>query len=82
VDELYVNVLLSLESSHNNPPDIDLAVHDVVVTDVDADDAEDVPLVFVAVTVNVYAVPSVNPETVIGDDVPVPVNPPGELVTV
>ena len=40
------------------------------------------PLAFVAVTVNVYAVPPVNPETVIGDDEPVPVNPPGELVTV
>ena len=53
-----------------------------VVTELDTDDAEDVPLVFVAVTVNVYAVPEVNPDTVIGDDEPVPVNPPGELVTV
>jgi len=55
-----------------------------VVTELDADDAEDVPLAFVAVTVtvNVYAVPPVKPLTVIGDDEPVAVNPPGELVTV
>jgi hypothetical protein len=38
----------------------------------DAADAVDVPLAFVAVTVNVYAVPDVSPETVIGL-VPVPV---------
>jgi len=55
---------------------------EIVVTEVDAEDELDVPLVFVAVTVNVYAVPEVNPDTVIGDDEPVPVNPPGELVTV
>jgi hypothetical protein len=36
----------------------------------------------VAVTVNVYAVPLDKPETVIGLDVPVPVNPPGEDVIV
>ena len=40
------------------------------------------PLVFVAVTVNVYPVPAVNPLTVIGDDEPVAVIDPGELVTV
>ena len=38
----------------------------------DAADAADVPLAFVAVTVNVYAVDAVRPETVIGDE-PVPV---------
>jgi hypothetical protein len=36
----------------------------------------------VAVAVNVYEVPFVNPLTVIGDDAPVPVNPPGLDVTV
>ena len=41
----------------------------------------DVPFAFVAVTVNVYAVPSVSPLTVIGDD-PVPVKPPGLDVAV
>ena len=43
--------------------------------------AIEVPFEFVAVTVNVYAVPSVSPLTVIGD-VPVPVSPPGEDVAV
>jgi hypothetical protein len=32
--------------------------------------------------VNVYAVPSVKPLTVIGEDEPVPVKPPGDEVTV
>jgi hypothetical protein len=36
----------------------------------------------VAVTVNVYAVPLVKPETVIGEEEPVPVKPPGLEVTV
>jgi hypothetical protein len=36
----------------------------------------------VALTVNVYAVPFVRPVTVIGDDDPVPVKPPGLDVTV
>jgi hypothetical protein len=36
----------------------------------------------VAVTVNVYDVPFVRPVTVIGDDAPVAVNPPGFEVTV
>jgi hypothetical protein len=35
------------------------------VTELVADEAADVPMLFVAVTVNVYAVPVVNPETVI-----------------
>ncbi len=35
-----------------------------------------VPFAFVAVTVNVYVAPFVRPVTVIGDDPPVPVNPP------
>jgi hypothetical protein len=43
--------------------------------------AVEVPLAFVAVTVNVYAVPLLNPLTVIGD-APVPVNPPGDEVAV
>ena len=54
----------------------------VGVIEDDGEDALDVPYTFVAVTVNVYDVPPVNPLTVIGDVVPVPVNPLGELVTV
>jgi len=53
-----------------------------VVMEDDAEDALDVPYAFLAVTVNVYAVPLVNPLTVIGEDVPVAVKLPGELVTV
>jgi hypothetical protein len=41
-----------------------------------------VPVAFVAVTVKVYEVPTLNPETVIGEDTPVPVKPPGIDVTV
>jgi len=48
----------------------------------DALDASEVPYVLVAVTVNVYAVSDCNPVTVIGEDDPVPVYPPGEEVTV
>jgi hypothetical protein len=48
----------------------------------DADDAIEVPPVFVAVTVNVYEVPLVNPVIVIGDEVPVAIIESGELVTV
>ena len=55
---------------------------DIVVTAVDALDATDVPPEFVAVTINVYTVFGDNPVTVIGDVVPVPVKPPGLLVTV
>ena len=53
-----------------------------VVTVVEALDATDVPPELVAVTEKVYGVFGVNPDTEIGDDVPVPVNPPGLLVTV
>ena len=55
---------------------------DAGVTEFDAADAAPVPALFVAVTVKVYAVPLVNPVTVMGLDVPVPVNPPGLEVTV
>ena len=55
---------------------------DNVVAKDDALDETDVPVALVAVTVNVYGVLGVNPDTVIGDDVPVPVKPPGLLVTV
>lgn len=41
-----------------------------------------VPATFVAVTVNVYEVPIVKPLTVIGEDAPEPVRPPGLEVTV
>jgi hypothetical protein len=49
-----------------------------------ADGAEgtESPFAFVATTVNVYAVPFVNPVTVIGLEIPVPVSPPGLDVTV
>ena len=53
-----------------------------VVTSDDTLDEPDIPPELVAVTVNVYGVFAVNPETVIGEDVPVPVKPPGLLVTV
>ena len=46
-----------------------------VVTKFDEDDALDVPPELVAVTVNVYGVFDDNPDTVIGEDVPVPVKP-------
>jgi hypothetical protein len=52
------------------------------VTELLAEDAGDVPIAFVAVTVNVYAVPLLKPLTVIGDEAPVPVKPPGLDVTV
>ncbi len=52
------------------------------VTELDAAEAAPVPTPLVAVTVKVYAVPLVRPLTVIGLVVPVPVKPPGELVTV
>jgi hypothetical protein len=52
------------------------------VTELEALDAAEVPAADVAVTVNVYAVPAVNPLTVIGEEASVPVSPPGEEVTV
>ena len=54
----------------------------VAVIEFEALDAALVPAVDVAVTVNVYAVEDCSPVTVIGLEDPVPVNPPGELVTV
>ena len=55
---------------------------DAVVIELDAADATDVPFAFVAVTVNVYAVPPASPETVTGLDEPVPVIPLGLDVAV
>jgi len=46
------------------------------VTEFDALDAVLVPTLFVAVTVNVYAVPLVRPVIVIGDEPPYAVKPP------
>jgi hypothetical protein len=46
-----------------------------VITDSDGIDETDVPPVLDAATVNVYIVFTVNPDTVIGEDVPVPVAP-------
>ena len=55
---------------------------DFVVTKDDALDDADVPPELVAVIENVYGVLEVNPDTVIGEDVPVPVKPPILLVIV
>jgi hypothetical protein len=52
------------------------------VTALEAVEATPVPAELVAVTVKVYAVPLVNPVTVIGEELPVPVIPPGLDVTV
>ena len=52
------------------------------VTAAEAADALPVAAALVAVTVKVYAVPFVSPVTVIGDEDPVAVRPPGEEVTV
>ena len=49
---------------------------------VDALDETDVPPELVAETENVYGVFGINPDTVIGEDAPMPVKPPGLLVTV
>ena len=54
----------------------------ICVTEVDAVEATDVAAAFEAVTVNVYAVEAVRPETVMGEVLPVAVTPPGEEVTV
>jgi hypothetical protein len=54
----------------------------IVVTKFDELDGADVPPELVEVTVNVYSVFPVNPETIIGEDVPVPIKPPGLLVIV
>ncbi len=58
------------------------AVTAVGVTVFDADEAAPRPIAFWARTVKVYAVPLERPVTVIGDDVPVAVFPPGFAVTV
>jgi hypothetical protein len=54
----------------------------VAVMLLEADDAALVQAVLVAVTVNVYEVLDCKPVTETGDEVPVPVNPPGLDVTV
>ena len=54
----------------------------VGVTAFEGTEAGPVPAALVAVTVNVYPVPFVNPVTVIGLPVPLAVSPPGDDVTV
>lgn len=54
----------------------------VGVTEEEATDAGDVPALFVAVTVKVYAVPLLKPLTVIGLALPLPVMLLGDEVTV
>ena len=52
------------------------------VTMFDAAEGAPGPIELVALTVNVYAVPLVNPVTKMGEPIPVPVTPPGLDVTV
>jgi hypothetical protein len=52
------------------------------VTEFEAELSKLLPLAFVAITVKVYAVPLVRPDTVIGLPEPVPVKPPELEVTV
>ena len=52
------------------------------VLEEDAEEAAPVPAAFVAVAVNVYAVPFVRPVTTRGDEAPLAVKPPGDDVTV
>jgi hypothetical protein len=52
------------------------------VTALDAEEADPVPIAFVAVTVNVYETPLVRPVIVIGESLPLAVIPPGLEVTV
>jgi hypothetical protein len=54
----------------------------VGVTGVDAEEDTEEPTELVAVTVNVYAVPFVNPVTIMGEVAPVAEMPPGLAVTV
>jgi hypothetical protein len=54
----------------------------VVVTVLEGELAGPIPPAFVAVTVNVYAVPEANPGTVIGEEAPLAVSPPGLEVAV
>jgi hypothetical protein len=48
-----------------------LVPHLKSVTAVEAEEATELPTSFVAITVNVYVVPFVNPDTFIGEEVPV-----------
>jgi hypothetical protein len=55
---------------------------DAGVTELETAEADPVPALLVAVTVNVYETPLVKPVTVTGVLAPVPVKPPGLEVTV
>jgi hypothetical protein len=55
---------------------------DIGVTGEDAEDAAELPTLFVATTVKVYGVPLVRPVIVIGEEDPDAVKPPGLDVTV
>jgi hypothetical protein len=67
-------------------PDVVVVANGVArgVTEVEATDADEVPMLLVAVTVKVYAVPLVSPVTLadVAADVAVAVWPPGLAVTV
>ena len=59
-----------------------VSVGTVGVTELEAEEATDVPIAFVALTVNVYEVPLVSPVIVIGEVVLVADNPPVDEYTV
>jgi hypothetical protein len=61
------------------PPPVGSEVIAVGITSDDARDGSELPIAFVATTVNVYAVPFVSPEIVIGEEVPVAVCPPDDV---
>ena len=65
--------LIVVELNTDTVPIIGVSVS--VVTEDEADEEDDVPPELVAVTEKVYSVFGVNPDTVIGDVVPVPVKP-------
>ena len=77
-----VNVMVAWEFPRVAVPIVGAPGTAAGVTEFDADDAVLVPELLVAVTVNVYAVPLVRPVTVMGDEEPLAVMPPGDDVTV
>jgi hypothetical protein len=52
------------------------------ITIFELDEVEELPIAFLAITVNEYSVPLLSPVTIMGDAEPVAVNPPGDDVTV
>jgi hypothetical protein len=73
---------VSSPSSHKTRLGILGGISSSGVIALEAEEDEEVPIAFVAVTVKVYSMPFVSPVTVIGEDAPVPVRLPGDEVTV